>query len=560
MRKIIFTFTSALISITVHAQTLDTTFGLQGVRDLQAQSISYYTKSPICINDNGNILTANFFTGASCLDSNGQFVSNFSYNEVDGNTTVIRKYPDNKYIIGTNFSIMTGAYIKRLKSNGALDSTFGNMGIIQLNGEVHDILVNNDSTIIVASRSFSPYGINITKFLSNGIIDNTFGTGGVTTSNDFNYLQNFNLNADIKHSITLSGDANNNYYLGGMDSNNARIIKLFSSGQIDNSFNFNYNIGFDDEVRRILYFNNSLYAVCGKFSGAQFNCNDTIQDIWSIIKFNSNGGLDLTYGQNGIFIDTNAINGPLANAFIDNSGIILIGADNDNSSLHIFKGIRIKNNATVDTNWHFQKSVGDCSTITGAEQQSNGKIVITSAYEMPVAIYGCVALRYNNTSTCTQATSPHPIIVFNGTILTCTNVSNIQAFEWTYNNNIVSNTFSFQPTQNGTYIVKSIDSNGCFGLDTFIVTTVNTNDFTEKEVEWYFYPNPSTNEIYIHNVTNDNNLQKFEIYNFLGQIIYQKEILPSISKFSINISTFPTGVYFIKYKNISHKLIKSNAQ
>lgn len=556
MKKLIlFTFI-VLMSFSILGQSLDTPFGVQGIRDLLAQQISYYTKSPIGINENGNILMANYFTGASCLDSNGNFVPTFSYSEIDGNTTVIKRYPGNKYITGTNFQGI-GAFVKRLHENGTIDTSFATMGMIQTNGDVHDIIINADSTIIVVCNPVALwYGVKVIKLLSNGTIDSSFGTNGNTISYQFNYLQNFNLTSGNIHLVASAKDNNNNYYIGGMDSNNARIIKLLPNGMLDTSFHFLYDIGFEDEVRKILIYNNNFYAVCGKFNASLFNCMDSEQDTWSILKFTSTGSLDSSYGINGMFID-NSIRGPLANAFIDINGITLIGADQNANSAHIIKGIKINPNATIEPQWHIEKSLGACTTITGAEKQNDGKIVISSAYESPVAIYGCSAIRYNDTFYCSQNNSPNPIIVFNGTNLTCTNVTNIQFYEWTFNNAIISTASSLIPTQNGIYIVKAIDSNGCFGLDTLNYISVGINNAFNPELNWDFYPNPASNEIIIKHFNSTSTDQTINIYNLVGTLVYSTKINSKHQNFKIDLNHIPSGVYYISFNNSTRKLIKN---
>ena len=56
------------------------------------------------------------------------------------------------------------------------------------------------------------------------------------------------------------------------------------------------------------------------------------------------------------------------------------------------------------------------------------------------------------------------------------------------------------------------------------------------------YPNPSSKEIFITSISN---IKYIEIFNSMGQNIYQNNI--ESSKFNLNISDFDTGYYFIKF-------------
>ena len=56
------------------------------------------------------------------------------------------------------------------------------------------------------------------------------------------------------------------------------------------------------------------------------------------------------------------------------------------------------------------------------------------------------------------------------------------------------------------------------------------------------YPNPSSKEIFITSISN---IKYIEIFNSMGQNVYQNNI--ESSKFNLNISDFDTGYYFIKF-------------
>lgn len=68
--------------------------------------------------------------------------------------------------------------------------------------------------------------------------------------------------------------------------------------------------------------------------------------------------------------------------------------------------------------------------------------------------------------------------------------------------------------------------------------TLGVDDFNHDE-ELYFYPNPTTDIIYIKNLKNRN--QPFKIYSILGEVILEGENTND----EINISNFKSGIYLL---------------
>lgn len=65
---------------------------------------------------------------------------------------------------------------------------------------------------------------------------------------------------------------------------------------------------------------------------------------------------------------------------------------------------------------------------------------------------------------------------------------------------------------------------------------------TEKTIK--LYPNPTTSILAFETIENSNNLQSIEIYNFCGQLIFNKTI--DGSKFTLNVESYPSGIYMAK--------------
>lgn len=93
------------------------------------------------------------------------------------------------------------------------------------------------------------------------------------------------------------------------------------------------------------------------------------------------------------------------------------------------------------------------------------------------------------------------------------------------------------------YRLKQVDFDGKYSYSNIVPIHILTND------EILVYPNPSSNGIFqIQGITNI----QIEVYNNTGQLI---KILENNAT-EIDISDYPSGIYYIKYNNTFFKIIK----
>ncbi|MCX6247510.1 MAG: T9SS type A sorting domain-containing protein [Bacteroidetes bacterium] len=107
-----------------------------------------------------------------------------------------------------------------------------------------------------------------------------------------------------------------------------------------------------------------------------------------------------------------------------------------------------------------------------------------------------------------------------------------------------------EPTTTWKYYVTSVFQDSlhpgpilCEGLsDTITITfpAVGINDLTNSGL--MIYPNPA-NEVV--NVSSTSDIKTIEVHNFIGQMIYSNNNV-NLKKVELNVSTFKTGVYFVK--------------
>jgi uncharacterized delta-60 repeat protein len=256
---------------------------------------------------------------------------------------------DQSYLVPTNDQNGNLTIIKIL-SNGIRDMSFGNFGVLRL-GQTWNtrIYMLSDGKIILNDYT-SLYKMDV-----NGVLDVSFGSAGVldlsisyvNTGVGINNIEDFIISNDNK--FLLACDYNN------ATTNNDRtaVIKLNTDGTFDSSFAnngmFQYSFSgnqsnFAEYPTAICQDNNNKIVLCSVYIPQYSNP----QSIY-ISKLNSDGSFDTSFGSNGIYV----YDATYANTFVTkitsnfNNAYLLSYYNNDPlSSTHTLK---INNNGGIDT-------------------------------------------------------------------------------------------------------------------------------------------------------------------------------------------------------------------
>jgi len=110
--------------------------------------------------------------------------------------------------------------------------------------------------------------------------------------------------------------------------------------------------------------------------------------------------------------------------------------------------------------------------------------------------------------------------------------------------------YTFYKTYYGIVQAGNIGPTGGHNVISEPVTTYNTG-ITEikSEINFFLYPNPATDYLmfFIESYTENN--MKAEFFNAVGEIIFlQNFVQPSVS-YTVDMSKFPAGLYFLKLSN-----------
>jgi uncharacterized delta-60 repeat protein len=224
-------------------------------------------------------------------------------------------------VFGTNFAQAQA---------GTLDPTFGNGGTVTTkftNGSagVGGFEQSNGEIVAVAQVDFvdnGGTGIGLVRYTSTGTLDNTFGTDGITDTIFAGFTFNpFGFAVQTNGDILVAGEAINSA---------GRILfglaRYTSNGILDASFG---NGGLVTTLvgTRVDVPTAMLLQPNGKIAMAGFEVaqEGVATGQMSIVRYNSNGTLDTTFGTGGISLVTDIITGPDALAMLSNGNYLAVG-------------------------------------------------------------------------------------------------------------------------------------------------------------------------------------------------------------------------------------------
>jgi uncharacterized delta-60 repeat protein len=336
-----------------------------------------------------DILVQRFLTDGSpdtSFGTSGATVIKLS--AADDNAKALTFQNDGKIVLaggaGQSGSYETSVLV-RVSADGILDSGFGVGGKVLIDfglpSHSHSVAIQSDGNIVVTGETYTTAdgGLFATaRVLPNGAFDTSFGTGGKVT-------QTMGSGANA-HSLVLQSDGR--ILLGGYaaltDSGKAGFIvsRLLSNGTPDASFGSNgyttVSVGEGNNYCHAL-----MQQSDGKIILAGSAMTTTNYDF-SLVRFNSDGMVDNSFGTNGI-VTTNFVSGPRPSAdetaagVLEVDGRIVVGGYSERK----FALARYLSNGTLDSSFGtgglVSIAVGtdnDAWIKSMAQQSWDGKIVV----------------------------------------------------------------------------------------------------------------------------------------------------------------------------------------
>ncbi len=304
-------------------QGLDRTFGTDGLALIKFQNNSSHGLA-VALQPNGKILSGGSSDGNSLVvryNADGTLDQGFGSYGIFNTTSLgyaidnIVVQPDGKILIG-------GCGIMRLMPNGSVDHSFGTTGQLDPPMCADRMTLLPDGKILIAGHAYAG-GITesriLMRYLSDGVLDSSFGTNG-STATDWQYRDCYGIAIRTDGSIVVGGN--------GVDTGHPPdypadifITRHLPDGKLDTTFN---HTGTKNYMNQTLH---RGYAMALQANNKMLIASDGA-DTSAVIRFNTNGQLDSTFGINGEF-RLNSMSFTSRCLALLPDGRILLGGDNN---------------------------------------------------------------------------------------------------------------------------------------------------------------------------------------------------------------------------------------
>lgn len=304
---------------------------------------------------------------------------------------------DGKLIVaGHSTSTATGKdfAVIRYNSDGSLDSTFGNSGVVttdlQLGSDdvVYSVALQTDGKIVLAG--YSDNGSNkdaaMVRYNSNGTLDDAFGNSGIVLT-DFENSQQDEIKIVKIHPLT------GNIIVGGVTIISSSVSKpvvarYLSNGTLDNTFNSsgicllwitNLDYQYLFSVEDLAVQSNGKISAVGwrDFSGLSWD-----SDFWAC-RINSDGTMDNTFSNDGVNVYNGSFNGhdrAFAILLKPNNNILMAGGAYLSTLKYDFTIFELNANGA---NGSFSATADWGSTLDdiayGLAEDNNGKFILAGS-------------------------------------------------------------------------------------------------------------------------------------------------------------------------------------
>jgi hypothetical protein len=306
------------------------------------------------------------------LNTDGTKDTSFNYgtgfiNQVNG---IVIDSSGKIYVAGafTSYNGITSRYIIGLNSDGTQNTSFDTTGTGLWAG--FDALVSS----LLLSSSSKLYALgNFNSYQGNDVgIISLSTTGSKNTS--FNNYKGFVNSAGFAVVRAIAKDSSGNVYIGGSftsyngtSANN--IIKLFSDGSIDTSFN--YGTGFNNSVRAIVINSDGKIYAAGGFT--TYNSSAAV----GIVRIMTDGQKDVSFPVNTGF------NFDVYSLLLDPAGgIYCSGGFTTYKGSNATRIIKLDNNASIDPSFTYAGTTFGDGVLYNMVLDSAGKIYVVGSFTL----------------------------------------------------------------------------------------------------------------------------------------------------------------------------------
>jgi uncharacterized delta-60 repeat protein len=196
------------------------------------------------------------------------------------------------FILAISLSSAPTAYA----AAGDLDATFGTNGqvITAFSGFAagNAVAVQSDGKVVVVGEESNDF--TVARYSSGGILDSSFGDGGKVTTD-------FSDNSDRAYAVAIQTDGK--IIVAGSTGSDFALARYNSNGTLDSSFGdggkvtTNYSVSGPGDSGRAVAVQSD-----GKIVLAGYSYDSTEYEEFALLRYNSNGILDSSFGSGGIVI------------------------------------------------------------------------------------------------------------------------------------------------------------------------------------------------------------------------------------------------------------------
>ncbi len=309
------------------------------------------------------------------FNTTGKVTTDFGDRDEKGNDVAVQ--PDGKIIVVGNSDY--DVVVLRYNSDGSLDTTFSGDGIVTtaVGPSASDgfaVTIQSDGKIVVAGRSVNVLtddDFTVLRYNSNGSLDASFGNSGVVIT-DFD-------DHDDNHASTVAIQSDGKILVAGSswsipdNKSDCVLIRYDGGGNLDTTFN---STGFVVTGLGETRCNDVVIQHDGKIVAVGTNYDGDDHDV-VVIRYNSDGSLDTSFNNTGIVMtDLDSDDYAQSVALQSNGKIVVAGSIDQNFAL-----MRYKSDGSPDTGFSTSgivtTSIGTISAFGQALAiQPDGKIVV----------------------------------------------------------------------------------------------------------------------------------------------------------------------------------------
>lgn len=325
------------------------------------------------------------------FDSDGIAITNINPND-DGNDLAIQS--DGKIVVVGDSGILSSFNgedfdftVVRYNTDGSLDTTFGGTGSVTTaigdsSSIANAVALQPDGKIVVAGEN--GVRIVIARYNSDGTLDNSFGSGGVVTlavDDQFNTAEDVKIQPDGK--IVIVGQTLNSTNFA----TSFFFVRFSGDGSLDNTFDSDgiFVVPQTSSAEPIgaralaLQTDGKMVAVGEGFTGATLEI--------AVVRVNSDGSLDSTFGGGGmVFTDIYGQADSAEDLAIQPDGKIIVVGGTSGSAVVA----RYNTDGSLDMSFGYNGVIVQSAEIfnraVGVALQTDGKILTAQAHNLTFAV------------------------------------------------------------------------------------------------------------------------------------------------------------------------------